>query len=94
MPRLRVEVTHVQASGEERRRVELEAGATAAEAVTASGLLEARDLPEGWALGVAGQRVGPDYALADGERVDILRPLAMDPREARRLRAQRTRRRR
>lgn len=50
----------------------------------------------GWALdaehpGVAvfGVRVSGDHLLAQGDRVELLRPLAMDPKQARRLRAER-----
>jgi putative ubiquitin-RnfH superfamily antitoxin RatB of RatAB toxin-antitoxin module len=59
---------------------------TAFEAVTASGLLEefpdlaGRDLP----LGIYGRRVESAQVLRDGDRVEIYRPLRVDPREARR----------
>jgi putative ubiquitin-RnfH superfamily antitoxin RatB of RatAB toxin-antitoxin module len=36
-----------------------------------------------------GRRVSLDTPLADGDRVEILRPLAADPKEARRQRARR-----
>jgi putative ubiquitin-RnfH superfamily antitoxin RatB of RatAB toxin-antitoxin module len=35
-------------------------------------------------LAVYGVRVADDYVLGDGDRIDILRPLRRDPREARR----------
>jgi len=37
--------------------------------------------------GIYGRRVPLDTQLADGDRVEILRPLAADPKEARRRRA-------
>ena len=40
-------------------------------------------------VGVFGELVDPEYALAEGDRVEIYRPLSMDPMEARRLRANR-----
>jgi uncharacterized protein len=63
--------------------VELDAPATAADAVRASGL------PMDDAAGVAvhGIRVTLQALLADGDRVEILRPLQRDPAETRRLRA-------
>jgi hypothetical protein len=71
--------------------LELPAGATVRAAVEASGLLE--QVPEAeraqLRFGIYGSRAGPERALKDGDRIDILRPLAMDPNEARRLRARR-----
>jgi uncharacterized protein len=66
-------------------------GATAASAVRASGLLERhRDLDPGTlVLGMFGNRVPPDRRLAEGDRVEILRPLEVEPGEARRRRAKR-----
>ncbi len=39
------------------------------------------------AVGIFGQRVKLDSNLQDGDRIEIYRPLIMDPKEARRLRA-------
>ena len=59
---------------------------TAAQAVRASGLLE--EFPElgcqVLALGIYGRRVDPGHLLRAGDRVEIYRPLKVDPREARR----------
>ena len=58
-------------------------GSTVADAVAASGLpLEG---VSGYAL--HGERAGPDARLRDGDRVELLRPLPVDPKEARRRRA-------
>lgn len=38
-------------------------------------------------VGVFGEIVALDYRLKEGDRVEIYRPLSMDPMEARRLRA-------
>jgi putative ubiquitin-RnfH superfamily antitoxin RatB of RatAB toxin-antitoxin module len=43
-------------------------------------------------LGIGGRRVAPGTALHDGDRIEILRPLAVDPKEGRRRRAQKARR--
>ena len=43
-------------------------------------------------VGVYGRRVALDHLLADGDRVEIYRPLRVDPKEARRRRALRARR--
>jgi putative ubiquitin-RnfH superfamily antitoxin RatB of RatAB toxin-antitoxin module len=71
--------------------LELAAGATAIEAIRASGLLERfaeLDLSV-QRVGVWGRPCPLDALLRDGDRVEIYRPLVMDPNEARRLRARR-----
>ena len=71
--------------------LELSEGATAIEAIRASGLLERfaeLDLSV-QAIGVWGRGCALDARLHEGDRVEIYRPLAMDPNQARRLRAQR-----
>ena len=69
--------------------LELPAPATAFDALRTSGLLERHpELALGEpAIGIWGRACGPDTLLADGDRVEIYRPLTMDPNEARRLRA-------
>ena len=66
--------------GAQARSLNLPAGATVRDALAASGF-------EGHAFGIFGERVALDHRLADGDRVEIYRPLAMDPKEARRRRA-------
>jgi hypothetical protein len=77
-------ITVVQALPGRQAIVELELapGATAGEAWAASGLGS-----PGAELGVSGRRVPQGLLLEDGDRVEILRPLAVDPNEARRRRA-------
>ena len=70
------------------RVLRLPAGATAAEAIAASGF--AADFP---ATTLAGRRgrvraVRPDTALNDGDRLEIYRGLTFDPKESRRRRAE------
>ncbi|HEX6572910.1 MAG TPA: RnfH family protein [Steroidobacteraceae bacterium] len=64
-------------------------GLTAAQAVERSGLLlefpQIADHP--LVLGIYGTVCAPEHALRAGDRVEILRPLRHDPREARRERA-------
>lgn len=92
MPRLRIEVLYALAAAQEPVFLELPAGASAGEAVAASGLPARHGLAAGrWHLGIGGQAVEPGHVLRDGDRVEILRPLACDPKEARRLRARRFR---
>ena len=66
----------------------LPAGATVEQALRESGLLERYQLPavDRLALGVWGKRQSPGDALHDQDRVEIYRPLKVDPKEARRQR--------
>lgn len=84
MAGLKVEVVYALPAGEEAVTLVLPAGATAADAVRASGLLE--KIPPG-KIGIYGKVVRPDAPLSDGDRVEIYRPLLIDPKEARRRRA-------
>ena len=89
----RVEVVYALPEGEDASFVQIARGATALDAVRASGLLERHpeiDLRR-CKLGIYGKVVDPDAPLADGDRVEIYRPLALDPKEARRRRALKTR---
>ena len=63
--------------------------ATALDAIRASGLFERHpELGLGEPLiGIWGRACAPQTVLSDGDRVEIYRPLRMDPNEARRLRA-------
>lgn len=68
-------------------RLRLALGSTAHDAAVASGL--PLDGIDGYA--VYGRRVAADAPLQDGDRLELLRPLQMDPKEARRRRAARRR---
>lgn len=73
----------------ERAELDLPDTATVQEAVAAAGW--AND-PEIGAYAVFGQRVSGDAVLQEGDRVELLRPLLADPKEARRQRAELRRR--
>ncbi|HTJ07774.1 MAG TPA: RnfH family protein [Caldimonas sp.] len=74
--------------------VELPAPASAWDAVRASGVLERwPELASGEAsVGIWGRAACAETALRDGDRVEIYRPLAADPQEARRRRVKEARR--
>ena len=83
-----ISVEVVFATPERQRLVELdvEQGATVADAIGRSGLADrfsGIDL-DALAVGIWGRTVERDHVLRDGDRVEIYRPLSMDPREARR----------
>lgn len=81
-------------------RLQLRAGSVVADAISASGLL--RECPElctpdqlpptldltRYRLGSFGRWRAIDEVLTDGERIEILRPLQADPKDARRHKAQ------
>jgi putative ubiquitin-RnfH superfamily antitoxin RatB of RatAB toxin-antitoxin module len=93
MESLRVQVVYALADGEDAVSLELAPGATALDAVRASGLLERHpgiDLAR-QRIGIHGRVVEATAQLADGDRVEVYRPLAIDPKEARRRRALRKR---
>ena len=73
--------------------LELPAGATVADALARSRIAQRH--PEvdvaRIATGIFGRRVHRDALLADGDRVEIYRPLAADPKESRQRRAKRAR---
>ena len=86
-----VEVCYARADVQAVAALKLTRGSTARDAVEQSGL--AHRFPEldgTQPLGVYGKRVADDYTLQDGDRVEILRPLTVDPKEARRRRAAKT----
>jgi len=67
----------------------LPGGACVLDAIRASGAMTGVDAVDisTQAIGVWGRSVGLDAKLAEGDRVEIYRPLQMDPKEARRRRA-------
>ena len=68
--------------------VQLPAGSTVRQAIEASGLLARHpqiELAAGL-VGVWGRRAAPDQALRERDRVEIWRPLRVDPKHARRER--------
>jgi putative ubiquitin-RnfH superfamily antitoxin RatB of RatAB toxin-antitoxin module len=62
-------------------------GATVADAVAASGLCERLALTDSIAFAIHGQAAAPATPLADGDRVEITRPLVADAKAVRRARA-------
>lgn len=84
-----VEVIHVGATGQVLHRIKLPVGSTVMQAIEASGITEM--LPDGVLdprrLGIFARKVSPDQQVHDGDRIEIYRPLLLDPMEARRRRA-------
>lgn len=90
---IRVEVVLAWPRRHESRRVELPTGATVEQAVAASGFDQAT-LACVTGMAIHGEHVSADTPVRDGDRVELLRPLQADPKEARRKRAELQRQRR
>lgn len=92
---MKVTVVYARPGAQHVLPVEVAAGATVADAIVASGLLALEPQLELQALSVGvWNRVVPlDALLAAADRVEVYRPLTLDPKEARRLRAEARRRR-
>lgn len=86
---LQVEVVYARPERQEVVRLELAVGSTVEQAVLASGLLERH--PEislaASKFGIFGAKASRLTPLRSGDRVEIYRPLLVDPRESRRRRA-------
>ncbi len=83
-----VEVAYAEPQRQFLRRVELPDGATVADAILASGIerefaVEVAAL----AVGIWSRPVARETRLRDGDRVELYRPLQVDPKESRRRRA-------
>ncbi len=86
-----VEVAYAEPARQFLRQVQLAEGATVEAAIAACGI-EREFAIDATALtvGIWSKPVTRDTALRDGDRVELYRPLAADPKEARRRRAART----
>jgi putative ubiquitin-RnfH superfamily antitoxin RatB of RatAB toxin-antitoxin module len=80
---IRVEIVRAWPHRHESKSLSLPAGASVADALAASGW------NDGECAGVAvfGLRAAPGQLLLDGDRVEVLRGLQADPKDARRRRA-------
>lgn len=86
MPRVQVVLAWPHRSVQ--RELELAAGATVGDAVREAALEEAGEVAGYAVFGVLADAATP---LRDGDRVELLRPLLADPKDARRQRARRQR---
>lgn len=87
--RIRVQVVRAWPRRSEALDVVLDRGATVADALAASGFGD--DGAAGYAI--FGERALATTLLHDGDRVEVLRPLQADPKQARRRRAAEAKRR-
>lgn len=84
--RIAVTVACAEAGRQTVLPLELPAGATAGEALDRSGIFARHPGldPAACAIGIYGREVARGHVLCEGDRVEVLRPLAEDPRERRR----------
>ena len=89
---LKIEVVYCPRPGDcEQVFLSLAEGASVLDAVTASGLCQRHGLPaQSVETGIWGRKQPPQAVLRDGDRVELYRPLRVDPKEARRLRYKRS----
>lgn len=91
MSEIRVEVVYALPERQYLRTVKLEEGCNVEHALQASGLLELRkdiDLKKN-KFGIYSRPVKLTDIVNDGDRIEIYRPLIADPKELRRIRAER-----
>ncbi len=90
---LRVRVIYALADQQASVDLQLPPGTSLTDAVDRSGLL--RKFPEAATAplqcAIFGRAVPLTYQLRDGDRIEILRPLLIDPKESRRAAAERSR---
>ena len=85
---IHVEVAYAEPDRQFLRKVELRSGATAMDAIRVSNIeVECTIKASELRIGVWSKAVEPGIILNDGDRVEIYRPLKVDPKEARRKRA-------
>ncbi|TCV92186.1 RnfH family protein [Biostraticola tofi] len=92
MPEIHVEVVYALPEKQYLRKVVLEEGSTLEQAIKASGLLtQRRDISLATnKVGIFSRPAKLEDQVNDGDRVEIYRPLLVDPKELRRQRAERT----
>ena len=68
-------------------KMELQKGATVAQALSESGIHRLHPETKDLSVGIYAKSVSLDTLLKDGDRIEIYRPLTLDPKETRRQRA-------
>lgn len=94
MTALHIDVIYALAERQLVQDVEVPEGASMWQAVELSGLLESQGLdPDSLVVGMYGriEKAPREYILKDGDRVEIYRPLVVDPKESRKARVARAR---
>lgn len=86
--RLHIEVAYAEPGRQFLRALELPVGSVIADAITCSGIEAEFEVDaEKLAVGIWSKVATRQTVLADGDRVELYRPLKVDPKDARRARA-------
>lgn len=83
---MKIRVVHAIPARQFKCELELPQGSRVEDAIRASGLLELWPDLARVQVGIYGRLVDKGDLLAEGDRVEFYRPLALEPKEARRLR--------
>ena len=88
-PLITVQIIYARAGQQTLLTCSLPAASSAQQAVERSGILSQHpEIPwPGSKLGIFGKIIAPDTRLEAGDRIEIYRPLIIDPKESRRQRA-------
>lgn len=93
MPNIHVEICYASTSLQSILSVQVPQNATVKEAILSSGILD--QFPElilkDLIVGIFSKKCELNTELKEGDRVEIYRPLTIDPKTARRLRAEKKR---
>ncbi|MEZ5463020.1 RnfH family protein [Dokdonella sp.] len=88
---IRVEVAYASPEAQFLRELRMKRESTIAEAIAESGVeAECGIRVDDLSVGIWSKPVSPETRLRDGDRVEIYRPLKVDPKEARRRRARKS----
>ncbi|QEY50511.1 RnfH family protein [Legionella longbeachae] len=69
------------------RALDLNPGATVSDALHASGIYEIYPEARTFPVGIFSKQVSLEHVLKEGDRIEIYRPLVLDPKESRRKKA-------
>lgn len=82
---VQVELVYIPAKGAMvHLHLSLKAGATVAEVLNASGILTSHPEVKAFSVGIFSKQVTLDSKVKSGDRIEIYRPLLVDPKEKRR----------
>ena len=84
---MKVTVVYAAPGVEAIERLDMPGGSTVGDAVARSGLPARLALPSTISYAIHGQRARPETPLAEGDRVEIVRPLTADAKAVRHARA-------
>ncbi len=89
---MRVEIVYANPEKQTLLALDVKEGTDCKAVLVSSGILEQYNLSlDGIQIGIFSNGVELDYVLQENDRIEIYRPLTIDPKDARRLRAEKKR---